>query len=520
MNSKGASSPDAASGAAESSAFTHPEILRIIGGILLCILLAALDQTVVIPAVPAIAGDLHGFDHVAWIVSAYLITATVSTPIYGKLSDSYGRRQLLTVSIGVFIVTSILCGLAQSMTQLIVFRALQGLGGGGLMTLAQAAIADVVAPRQRGRYQGYLAGVWAMSSIAGPVVGGYISQHFSWRLLFDMNVPLGLLAMWTCNRGLRKLRPKAHPVRLDLVGILLLASVIVLSLLALGWAGTAYAWVSLPILGLFGLALLCLAVLVVQQGRAPAPILPPRLFRRRTFNCAVTTSTLASMVIFICIFSLPLYFQFVHGMTAAGSGLFVAPYLVAVVSGNIISSSLARRSGKLRGNLMGGAIVGAFGLLILAVVSPSVSVIAVIFGMLLAGVGIGSMMVGTLMAGQNAIEINDLGAGTGTLLLLRSMGSAFGAALAGSVLSLGLNSAMENAGLHQHLDLGELRDNGALLASLPIHTREILAHGVASGFHVIFAIAALIALACLGIVRAMPNLELRNTPAVSQMMGD
>lgn len=190
-----------------TSAFSHSEILRVVFGAMICIYLVALDQLAVVPAIPAIAADLRAYSQLSWIVAAFLITSTVSAPIYGKLSDLYGRRRLLIICLAAFIVTSILCAVAQTLEQLIWFRALQGLGGGGLMALTQSAIADVVSPRERARYQGYLASVWAFASLSGPLVGGFIAEYFSWRLIFWINLPIGALAMWVCHTGLRRLQP-------------------------------------------------------------------------------------------------------------------------------------------------------------------------------------------------------------------------------------------------------------------------------------------------------------------------
>ena len=207
---------------AATGVYSHKQIVRVITGIMLCILLAALDQTVVIPAVPAIAAQLNAFGHLSWIVSAYLLTSTAATPIYGKLSDMYGRRMLLLLALALFIVASVLCALAQTLPQLIVFRGLQGLGGAGLMAMAQAAIADVVSPRERGRYQGYMAGMWGVASVGGPVVGGWFTDHLSWTFVFWMNVPLGLAAMWLCNRALKLLPVKNLRGKIDYLGAALL----------------------------------------------------------------------------------------------------------------------------------------------------------------------------------------------------------------------------------------------------------------------------------------------------------
>ncbi|MBV8271080.1 MAG: MFS transporter [Cupriavidus sp.] len=487
--------------------------MRVIGGIVLCILLAALDQTVVIPAVPAIANDLNGFGHLSWIVTAYLIVSTVTTPLYGKLSDSFGRRRLLMVAISLFIVASVACALAQSLPQLILFRALQGVGGGGLMSLAQAAIADVVAPRQRGRYQGYLATVWAVSSIAGPLVGGWVSDHLSWRWLFWINLPLGLLAMTMCYRGLAHLKPRGGKPTVDWLGALLLAVAIVAFLLAMSWGGEAFDWISPQMAGLLALTLVAVALLAWQERRAADPMLPPRLFRNRAYVMGVGASALAALNIFLCIFALPLQFQLVRDADASMSGLLVVPFLLSTVAGNFMVAWLAPRLGRMRIILTGGFIAAAIGLIALATMTSTVPTAFVLIAMTIGGIGLGIGMVGTLISVQNALERRDMGAGTGALLVLRSLGSSIGGALAGTLLAMEFRDALARAGVTQALDLGALRHGSDALAHLSPTVRQLLAGGVESGFHLIFAAGALAAIVALIIVRRMPDLELRSSVA-------
>nr|WP_245001901.1 MDR family MFS transporter [Cupriavidus pinatubonensis] len=496
-----------------SPAHDHQAIMRVIGGIVLCILLAALDQTVVIPAVPAIANDLNGFGHLSWIVTSYLITSTVATPLYGKLSDSFGRRRLLMVAITLFILASVACAMAQSLGQLILFRALQGIGGGGLMSLAQAAIADVVAPRQRGRYQGYLATVWAVASIAGPLVGGWVSDNLSWRWLFWINLPLGGLAMLLCYRGLAMLPVRGGRARVDWVGALLLAAAIVAFLLAMSWGGDVFNWIS-PQLGLLALVTVAaVAALAWQERRAADPMLPPRLFANRAYVMGVAASALAALNIFLCIFALPLHFQLVRGADASMSGLLVMPFLLATVAGNFIVAWVAPRVGRMRGILTAGFIAGAIGLAVLALATPAVPLAVVLLAMSIGGTGLGMVMVGTLMSVQNVLERRDTGAGTGALLVLRSLGSALGGALAGTLLTLEFRHATAAAGVSQALDLGALRHGSEAFAQLSPAVRQILSNGVESGFQLIFAVGAVAALLALGIVRCMPDIELRGSVA-------
>lgn len=486
--------------------------MRVIGGIVLCILLAALDQTVVIPAVPAIAEDLDGFGHLSWIVTAYLITSTVTTPLYGKLSDSFGRRRLLLVAIALFVLASLACAMAGSLQQLILFRALQGIGGGGLMSLAQAAIADVVSPRQRGRYQGYLAAVWAVASVAGPLVGGWVSDHLSWRWLFWINLPLGLLAMWLCHRGLRALPAPAGKARVDWGGALLLTMAIVSFLLAMSWGGERYDWLSAPMAGLAALTGLSVLALIWQERRASDPMLPPRLFANRSYVLGVGASALAASALFLCVFALPLHFQLVRGADAAMSGMLVVPFLLSTVAGNFVVALLAPRLGRLRGLLTAGFAAAALGLAALTTATPASSLTLLLAAMIVTGIGLGICMVGTLMNVQNALERRDTGAGTGALLVLRSLGSALGGALAGTLLTLAFRGALHAAGhdsIAAPLDLGALRHGSEAFAQLAPELQHRLAGGVEAGFHWIFATGAAAALLALGLVRRTPDVELR-----------
>ena len=485
-------------------AFSHRQVLRVISGVVLCIFLAAIDQTVVIPAVPAIAADLHGFSHLAWVVSAYLLTATAATPVYGKLSDIYGRRALLLPAIVLFVVASLLCGTAQTLGQLIAARALQGLGGAGLMAMSQAAIADVVSPRERGRYQGYMAGAWGVASIAGPVLGGWMTDRFSWRYIFWVNLPIGVAAFALSARGL-KLLPVGGRTRkpIDFAGAALIAAVTAASLLVMSWGGSVYVWSSAPVLGMMAAALALLALLVWRERRAADPLLPPRLFANATFVRGVAIAALAAAGIFGATFLLPLEFQLTRGVDAATSGSLLVPFLAANVVGAFSSGQLARRIGRVKPILLGGLVMSIAGFVLLAMLDSGDSHLRSVFDMALLGFGIGACMPTSLVLVQNAAEHRDVGAATGGLLFLRSMGGAFGSTLVGALLAARFAGRMRQLGVERPVDLSALRGHHAAGTALDTATTGLAQQALASGFHLaFFACAAMLGVAlaiCLGL---------------------
>ncbi|HTJ02881.1 MAG TPA: MFS transporter, partial [Methylovirgula sp.] len=481
----------AAEPAHQRTTFSHADVMRVMSCAMICILLAAIDQTVVIPALPAIGSDLGAYGQLSWIVAAYLITSTISTPVYAKLSDVYGRRRLLIACIAIFIATSIFCATARSLNQLIWFRALQGLGGGGLMALTQAAIADVVAPRQRGLYQGYIAGTWAVASVSGPLIGGALAQSFSWRWIFWLNFPIGMVAMWTCQRGLRALAAPVHAIKpkLDIIGMLLLAGALLALLLALGWGGTTYAWGSKQILGLVGLGCCLLILLVVQELRADDPLLPPRVFANPSFVTSVIISSLTSLLMFICLFTIPLYFQFVRGATAAQSGIYLAPFMLASAAGNIAGGRWAKRSGTTRGELRIASAVSCAGLILLALLPSTAPIWIIILATILTGPGFGGCFVGSIMTAQNCLKTADIGSGTGALLVLRSVGGAAGSSVAGAIIASGMAVARHSGGAAQ----------------------PAAATGLGSVFAMVYATAAGFALIKFAVSLCMPNSSLRET---------
>lgn len=490
-----------------SSSFSHSDIMRVMFGVMLCVLLQAIDQTVVIPALPAIGSDLHAYDQLSWVVAAYLITSTISTPVYGKLSDVYGRRRLLIGSIAVFIATSILCAMARSLNQLIWFRALQGLGGGGLMALTQASIADVVSPRERGRYQGYISAVWALASVSGPLLGGFLAQALSWRWIFWLNLPVGVAAIWTCQNGLRRVPQPVHAgkPKMDLIGMLLLTGALAVLLLALGWVGTVYAWNSYQILGLVGVGLCLLCLLVVQEIRAHDPFLPPRVFASSSYVGSVMVSNLTSLLMFMCLFAIPLYFQLVRGTTAAQSGLYLTPFMLASAAGNVAGARWAKRFGTLRGAIRLGSCLCCAGLILLALLPLNVPIWVVVLAMVLTGPGVGSCLIGSTMSAQNALSAKDMGSGTGALLVLRSVGGASGSTLAGAIIASGMIATNHEAG-GMHSIVHSAQHASAALAHVSVSNASL-----GSVFTMVYAAAAGFALVTFIVSLLMPDSPLRET---------
>ena len=493
------------SGAADAIplVYTHQQILRVVTGIMLCILLAALDQTVVIPAVPAIARDLNAFGHLSWIVSAYLLTSTAATPIYGKLSDIYGRRALLLPAIALFIVASVLCALSQSLPQLIVFRALQGLGGAGLMSMAQAAIADVVSPRERGRYQGYMASMWGLASVGGPVVGGWMTDNLSWHYVFWINLPLGLAAMALCNRALRLLPVRRIPARIDYIGAALLTTGVTAWLLVLSWGGTEFPWVSAPIVGLFVAGAALFGLLYLHERWVADPILPPRLFANPVFLRGVILAFFTSIGLLGATFLLPLFFQLVRGAAASGSGLLVMPYLLANVAGAYTGGQMVRRSGRTKAVIVSGLMAATLGFALQATMGHATPSWVVAATMVVVGAGIGVCLPSVLVVVQNAADRRDVGVATGSLLFLRSLGGAFGSTLVGALLTARFASRMTAAGVVGPIDLGSAQN-----AAVPSAVSQA---ALASGFSLAFGVCSALSLVAVVIALGMRDVTLRST---------
>ena len=324
---------------------TPRELRLVLCGLLLALTLAALDQNIVATALPTITSELGGLQHLSWVVTSFIVASTVSAPLYGKLSDLYGRKPAFIASILIFLIGSGLCGVAGSIGELIAFRALQGLGAGGLIVLAQTVIGDLVSPRERGRYQGLFAAVFTACSVAGPLLGGFITEYASWRWIFYVNLPVGFAALLFIAIGLRP-RPRGPEPQLDLLGAVLLITGTCSLLLVLSWGGNAYAWCSAPLLGLGAVALAAFVLLAVVERRTSQPILPPDLFRNPVFLLGAAVIALTAMALFAAVVFLPLMFQLLMGASPARAGLMIAPMMGGVIVASFAGGRLVSRTGR------------------------------------------------------------------------------------------------------------------------------------------------------------------------------
>ncbi len=488
--------------------FSHREILEILSGVLLGLLLAALDQTVVVTALPAIAGDLNGLQHLSWIVTAYLLTSTASTPIYGKLSDLYGRRVMLLAGIGIFVAASAFCALAQSMGQLIAARALQGVGGGALISMSQAIIADVISPRERGRYQVYMSGVWALASLGGPVMGGFFVEYLTWRWVFWINLPLGVLGLVLCNNPLKKLVVRRQQPRIDYLGAAILIPAVVSLLLVASWGGTEFAWASPEILGLIGVGILLAAAFALQELRALEPLLPPRLFIDPVIRIVNLNSFVVSAGMFGAIVLLPVFLQLVLGAGPGRTGLLLIPLMGGTVLGAYPVGQWMRRTGRYKKApvlTLSGAVAAY---LLLATCGPSTPDLLVALYIGLLGVGIGGSMPVMLVAAQNAAEPRDTGAATASVTFFRFLGGSFGAAALWSALLYFFNQNLAALGVPGFAAVALQGAEGAAAALTP-EARGALAQA----FSWTYIGGAAIMAASVGIALVLKEIPLRTTPA-------
>jgi EmrB/QacA subfamily drug resistance transporter len=482
-------------------------VLLAFSAMMLATLLAALDQTVVATALPQIVTDLHGFSELSWVVSSFLVAATVTVPLYGKLSDLYGRRRMFVVSISIFLLGSALCGAAQSMGQLIAFRALQGVGAGGLLPLAQAAIADLFSPRERGRYQGYIGSMWATAAVAGPLLGGTLTDAASWRWIFFINLPLGAIALVVVIRTMRApAQVREHTI--DYLGAAVLSVAITCLLLACTWGGTTYPWDSPEVLvtGIGGLVLA--AVFVAIERRVAEPLLPLTLFRDRIFSVSTAGGFVVGAIIFAVSIYVPVFSQGVQQISATSSGVILIPFSLGWVAAATVTGQLISRTGRYRPFPIVGSVFILGGLALLALLGAGSPPAAVAGILVITGIGMGMTFQPYIIATQNAVEVSNLGIATATIQFFRSMGGSLAVAALGTLLANRLVTE-----LHDRLGAAASRvDTDRLLgggASVPGALSGGVQSALAGALHWVFVATVPLGILALVLALALPERALR-----------
>jgi EmrB/QacA subfamily drug resistance transporter len=420
---------------------TGRALTTVFAALMLGMFLAALDQTIVSTALPTIVGDLGGLNHLSWVVTSYLLAATVSTPVYGKLGDMYGRKPVFLAAILIFLAGSMLAGLSRSMLELILFRSLQGAGAGGLMVGAQAIIADIVPPRQRGRYMGLIGSVFAVASVAGPLLGGFLVDQISWRWVFYVNMPIGALAVVIVIFRLHLHQPHNRH-RIDYLGVVLLSGGVAALTLMTSWGGTEHAWGSTTILGLAGAGVALLVAFAAQERRAAEPIVPPELFHSSVFNVSSAIGATIGMAMFGAIIFIPVFLQLVYGASATGSGLRMIPLMLGLLVATIASGRAISRIGRYRVFPIAGTGILVVGMFLLTRLGVGTAPWLASAYMIVVGVGIGLVMQVLVLVVQNDAEPRNIGVATSTATFFRSVGGSFGVAIFGTIFATRLSDQL------------------------------------------------------------------------------
>ncbi len=497
-----------------SAGLTHRQVLLCFTGLLTGMFLASLDSTIVNTALPTIVGDLGGLSKISWVSSGYLLTSTAATPLFGKIGDLYGRKKLFVVSVVLFIIGSLLSGIAQTMTQLIGARAVQGLGGGGIFALSMAIMAEIVSPRERGRYQGYLVGSFALSSVAGPAIGGLFTDHLSWRWAFLCNVPLGIGAVVLIVAVLR-LPVHTTEAKVDYIGAALVVGAVSLLVLTGLWGGREYAWGSPTILAMAAGGIALTALFVVQERRAADPLLPLRIFRNDIVTVTSIVMALLGIVMFAAFLYLPLFFQVVDGATATRSGFLMIPLMVGVMIGSFVAGRLLSRLGRYRIFPIVGSLFALVGTVILATIDRDTPRAVIFTAMILLGIGIGLVFSIVVIASQNACDYRDLGVVTSAGNFFRSLGGVFGLA--------GLGALFNDRVAHyfvrlvpgaSSLDPDDLFTSPERIRALDPAVREGAIETLSRSIHLVFVATVPVA-----IITVLVALKLREIPLRSTVHG-